>query len=1130
MRKRWDGSRWLPSPTDFEYVFGPIVGIPAVVSRGGGRVDLVALLSDGSPVYYGWDGTQWLPEVPLGGRQVTALSATSWGPARLDIVGVNEAGVLQHKWFDGSNWGPSPTDWEAMGGAWVGGRPQIASTAANRLDLVINDGYGLIRHKEWDGTRWNPAVDQWSSLDRVMIGSLHETDVRSPHPLRQWRTVVPPVPMHAGRVMQIQVLPSQRRILSGCERGVWWSPIPPASARGVGYNWQQATGLPDRGFFGLAKGPGESVIAAAYGTDIPSGAYGLFRGDFSSGSLVMHRGLVAGVDARLMARTSVASCDRNPGVAYAVASDPWNYGYVEAPEVVSWGPNRLDIFARSLDSQPMHLVWDGTRWRAWEPLGGILSGPPRAASRGLNRLDVFGVGLDRGLYHKWWDGSQWHPSPTGWESLGGTVVGDPAVCALRGRNRVDVFVVGLDGALYHKYLDAAGWHPAVGYDRLGGILWGSPTAVWLNNGRMHVLCAGTDGALYHKVWDGSQWLPSHDGLEQLGTDQALYPVAIPSTRPGRVDVFAVGASGNVIHKAWDEVGMSWLPSHTTYDDLRGVFRGGPTAVTDGLNRIDVFARGTDDQIHVNTWIGSLGSWSDWVPQGGNMLGMPPVALTSYPKAVCWGPGRRDVFVTAPLPSPPPGENPSSLWQLWTADGPYRWTPQGGNLYPTIAGASIYTILRSDDGGLNWHECGLRVPADPNNSDMRIRGGNAGDYNNCISVKPTDSETVAVGWRGGLPNVSTDGGNTWTVYDMPFRHGDAHIVRFDSSGTRLYVGNDGGLVMTSDGGRTFTSSFNRTLFTFQFLMLSPSYQSNGLLVGALQDNGVVFCQVGTGRAWRELEDSDGVLALCIRTRQVLYSSNVLPQVQLASIHDGGLTGNGAVPLTVPKPGSSANANGLALRVINLVNSPRWANAASERMLAIGATGNDLYGAFGRPDGANLHWEYMGTVSVSNANISATNSGDGRTIFVGLDDGSIYSYDSASRSARQMRVLWPKDGPGSVRQIVMHNTRLAFAICNRGPNGHVLRWQGTVWMPLSHGLPVEPFYGLDTDWTIRPKPMYVATDSRVYVSTDNGESWQNVSDGLPIRGHLSELRFVVESNGAHYLYVSTWGRSVFRTRLN
>ena len=87
-------------------------------------------------------------------------------------------------------------------------------------------------------------------------------------------------------------------------------------------------------------------------------------------------------------------------------------------------------------------------------------GQPEVVSWGPNRLDVFVIGTDRALYHKWWDGSAWRPSLTGYERLGGVCISAPRAVAWA-PNRLDVFVVGTDGALYHKWWDGSAWGPSL---------------------------------------------------------------------------------------------------------------------------------------------------------------------------------------------------------------------------------------------------------------------------------------------------------------------------------------------------------------------------------------------------------------------------------------------------------------------------------------------------------------------------------------------------------------------------------------------------------------------------------------------------------------------------------------------
>ena len=172
--------------------------------------------------------------------------------------------------------------------------------------------------------------------------------------------------------------------------------------------------------------------------------------------------------------------DRSPKPAYAAFQammgaggggwSPLGGTLASAPASASWAPNRLDVFAADSTGSLIHKWGDGRAWYAgWENLGGPVggfTGAPAAVAWGPNRLDVFATGID-GISRaqvvgrhaverlgepRWFprlgtDGGvvvrgssrRVRPRPgrragaqvvgrrawSGWESLGGGVVGDP---------------------------------------------------------------------------------------------------------------------------------------------------------------------------------------------------------------------------------------------------------------------------------------------------------------------------------------------------------------------------------------------------------------------------------------------------------------------------------------------------------------------------------------------------------------------------------------------------------------------------------------------------------------------------------------------------------------------------------
>jgi hypothetical protein len=54
--------------------------------------------------------------------------------------------------------------------------------------------------------------------------------------------------------------------------------------------------------------------------------------------------------------------------------------------------------------QMLHRAWENGNWLGdWEPLGGAFDSAPAVVSWGPNRLDIFGLGTDDLMYHKAWD-------------------------------------------------------------------------------------------------------------------------------------------------------------------------------------------------------------------------------------------------------------------------------------------------------------------------------------------------------------------------------------------------------------------------------------------------------------------------------------------------------------------------------------------------------------------------------------------------------------------------------------------------------------------------------------------------------------------------------------------------------
>jgi hypothetical protein len=193
---------------------------------------------------------------------------------------------------------------------------------------------------------------------------------------------------------------------------------------------------------------------------------------------------------------------------------------------------------------------------------------------------------------------------------------------------------------------------------------------------------------------------------------------------------------------------------------------------------------------------------------------------------------------------------------------------------------------------------------------------------------------------------------------------------------------------------------------------------------------------------------------------------------------------------------------------------------------------------KSNGANLHLELLATLPLTaNQYILGVGSFDGTRVLAGTQEGRIFSFETASSTLTEGTGLPALAVKNAVSRIVPHNNQVAYLILNGNgfvDNGLFQGWvyqtqNGKTWTVLP-GLPNELFYAMEIDSTTNPPDLYVATDSTVYDSHDGGMSWGPASLNLPVRSHCADLRLVTQPDDISFLYLSTFGRSIFRAQLH
>lgn len=233
--------------------------------------------------------------------------------------------------------------------------------------------------------------------------------------------------------------------------------------------------------------------------------------------------------------------------------------------------------------------------------------------------------------------------------LGGVLTSGPAAIERQGPTEFEteaVFARGADHAIWSRLFSAGQgiWLP---WASLGGRALGAPTVSCVGQAQQSppliVYVRGEDGALWRRQL-GSGWT-------RVGGALASDPGALPAVAgvcPNREDVFALGTDFAV----WERVAGAW-------HRIGGRSSVAPTAVQvlPG-GETDLFVRGTDNALWMNTRAPGATGWVGWHRVGG-VLSSAPVA-TIFPAS----PRTRVVLALG---------SDGNLWQGRNLIGSPTWT-------------------------------------------------------------------------------------------------------------------------------------------------------------------------------------------------------------------------------------------------------------------------------------------------------------------------------------------------------------------------------------------------------------------------------------------------------------------------
>ncbi|HEY0160553.1 MAG TPA: YCF48-related protein [Thermoanaerobaculia bacterium] len=499
------------------------------------------------------------------------------------------------------------------------------------------------------------------------------------------------------------------------------------------------------------------------------------------------------------------------------------------------------------------------------------------------------------------------------------------------------------------------------------------------------------------------------------------------------------------------------------------------------------------------------------------------------------------------------------------------------------------LFKSVDAGATWQWLGSFLDGVPNYCTSQCT------YDNVITVNPNDANDVWIGgsanysmilpephqnptrlielpWRGMIYR-STDGGDNFVdttphctsitpapvgndplsglpVYTCasmdPTRviHPDIHGIIVAPEG-QIYVVNDGGIYRTStvrptappsapsapSGKRRSASmrasasytweNLNDGLSTLQFYRIASHPTNPNILLGGMQDNSAGYWNGSTWEGWGA---GDGTIAIFDPS-----DPNIVYLGSQFSVHrhDGGGVKDFGGWMWDVFPGSALVPSEQTAFV------PVFAIDPSQPNITYGGSNKGIYRSVVRGEASTRL--QPGTNTDGTPTSIAVSPVDGRIVWVGTGTGAIYRYviDPATGTATSKRAdtVSPLVPNRAVSRLVagVDSVDTLYAVFN-GYDANTPQQPGKVfvttdagatWKNISGGLPDVPATAL----AVHPHDknrMWLATDTAVYTTTDGGTTWTSERRNMPVVA-VQDIHYNANTG---YLVAATHGRGVWR----
>jgi photosystem II stability/assembly factor-like uncharacterized protein len=670
----------------------------------------------------------------------------------------------------------------------------------------------------------------------------------------------------------------------------------------------------------------------------------------------------------------------------------------------------------------------------------------------------------------------------------------------------------------------------------GVFYFGSPSAgVWKTTNA---------GVTWHPIFDDVKDVSSVGAIEVAASDTNVIYV-------GTGDIITGGAinEGNGVYKSTD-AGRSW--THVGLDATKQI----PSIIVDPANP-DIVMVAAQGNIHAKSdqrgVFRSTDGGTTWTRTlfVSDEIGVAKLAF-AHDKP-------NEILATTDQHYVEPGSTargafggPSGTHLFKSTDDGVTWTEISGHGLPELNGRTSVAVAnhtdgmrmfivtnsglyRSDDSGANWRQIGA--------DDNRIHNGQGG-YNCGIYVDPGNPDVLYV--INTSSYVSRDGGKTWTGFKGAPGGDDPQQLWIDpTNGQRMLLGMDQGGTVTLDGGRTWSTWYNQSTEqvyhlsvdnSYPYWVYAPQQDAGAIRVRSRGNFGEItpldWNPVG-GWEWGTImadpvnpntvyATGSGMLKITYPSEQTI---NVSPNVD-ASLH---LRQTSTNPIVFAPWNQHEMLAGFQFVMATTDGGVHWHKLSPDLGYPKGVTPPPEAQAGGRggrggrgggaPPGGLIEAISPSTVTPGLIWVS-TNNG---LVKLTRDDGKSWTDVSiAGLPDREHADVEAIDAshtnPGEAYVAVDYHT-----LGNYAPFFYRTRDYGKTWTKIVNGLPTDQPNGsfarvIRAD-TKKAGLLVAGTESGMYVSFDDGDSWQSLQLNL----HTTSYRdAVIKGND---LVVGTYGRGIW-----